>query len=586
VARNHALDGRVVAPLGIGRALLVYDPSVAVDWRRPVLKKGEDEPRKEQEGSEAYVVRQLASLLSVRFELRLGVLGRVRTWTLDEPLSRSLQGSARFPLLLPVLEETAAWDLDLAVVISRGPIIDVQDLEDYPAADRLIRISLTEPEPEEVAPPDWCLVGHPTDQRLDELETVIEDRWLTAQREAPPGAWKGLTERFGVGSHLSAEEREAVLLQACQALGDPIEASGPADLVRSLSAAFMEWAAEDLPTALEVLARWLDPDQTATAGAEPAQDQKSPSGAEEFLVPSDASRVAAAAAKALYRLHEEANLEPDNETALLFDRLAWPLSSADPDGVRTVLRTVRAWLTDPGWSRHLASVDPEGGDGRGRLLQWAERFIPGRSKELAELLPQITNDELEGDLLSDLLQAIAGGPTYRPWPVLASGQRRGLVITDSLSPSGAGGLATRLASRVHQDSPETIPTIVRLGEVRPIWVPGARAWGEIEESSPPRLLVPLLECEEVDPAFVEFVLILTSGPILDAADLLRSAWWSKIYVLPLGAASVLPQGLRWLIPKSTVERSRQLTEAQIFEILKDALVRDKAAAAGPSWTEH
>jgi hypothetical protein len=343
----------------------------------------------------------------------------------------------------------------------------------------------------------------------------------------------------------------------------------------------MAWAARDLPTAVDVLARWLDPEGAAVNEEEPAADGEpsSNSGKTEL---SNESRVAAAATKALYRLHREAALEPGDDRALLFDRLAWPLSVADADGVATVLRAVKGWLADPGWSEHLASHGTADGGGRGRLLRWAERFLPGRAQELAELLPSRSADEPEEELLSDLLQTLAGGPTYRPWPALASGKRRGLVVPDSLSPSGAGGLALRLARRLQRDSPETVPTIVCLGEVRPVWVPGSQAWSETDSrASPPRLLVPLLECAEVDPDAVAFVVVLTSGPILDEADLLHSPWWPKIQVVPL-AASQAPQGLRLLIPDGAVVIDRpQQAEELVFEMLMDGLDRGGPAAAGP-----
>jgi len=583
VARSHALDGRFVAPLELGRALLVYDPAIAVDWRRPVLRADGDEPGAKQEESEARVVRQLASLLAARFELRLGVLGRVRTWTLDEPLRPLLQCGSRFPLLLPVLEEAASWSPDLTVVVCRGLVIDLEDLEGHPASDRLIRVSVTEPDPEEEAPPDWYLAGGLTERRLEELEEVLEERWTTAQREAPAAAWEPLTKRLGIDTEMTAEEREAALREACRLLPDPAAAGGPDDLVRCLSGAFMAWTAHDLPTAIDVLARWLDPGSVAVDGKpEDGGDPSLSSGETPAL--SNESRVAAAVSKALYRLHRGSALEPGDDHSLLFDRLAWPLSVADQDGVATVLRAVEGWLADPGWSEHLAGHDADGGGAgsHGRLVRWAERFLPGRAKELAELLPSRPANEPEGELLSDLLQTLAGGPTYRQWPALLPGQRRGLVVPDSLSPSGAGGLALRLARRVQQDSPETVPTIVRLGEVRPIWVPGAQAWSEVDKASPPRLLVPLLECAEVDPDSVAFVVVLTSGPILDEADLLRSPWWPKIQVVPL-AASQEPQDLRWLTPDAAVVvEMLHKAEELLFEMLMDGLDRGGPTAAAPA----
>jgi hypothetical protein len=582
VARCHALDGHFVAPLEIGRALLVYDPSIAVDWRRPVLSADDEEPRKREEGNEAHVVRQLASLLAARFQLRLGVLGRIRTWTLDDPLSPSLQRCSRFPLLLPVLEEAASWSPDLMVLVSCGPVVDLDDLEDHPAADRLIRVSVTEPNPEEAAPPAWHLAGDLTERRLEELEEVLEAHWIAAQREAPPAAWELLTKRLRIGEQVTAKDREAALRATCQSLSDPAEASGSDDLVRCLSAAFMAWSADDLPAAVDVLARWLDPEGVAGTDEELGDDGEPPPSSSETPAPSNESRVAAAATKALYRLYREAALEPGDDHALLFDRLAWPLSMADPDGVRTVLRAVRGWLADPGWGEHLAGHGADGAGGRGRLLRWAEQFLPGRAHELAELLPSRSAEQAEETLLSDLLHTLAGGPTYRPWPALAPGQRRGLVVPDSLSPSGLGGLALRLARRSQRDSPEDVPTIVRLGEVRPIWVPGSQAWSEARQDPPPRLLVPLLECSEIDPDSVAFVLVLTSGPILDEADLLHSPWWPKIHVVRL-AASRAPLCLRLLTPDGTVVAALDEAEELVFEMLMDCLDRGGPAADRPSF---
>jgi hypothetical protein len=94
--------------------------------------------------------------------------------------------------------------------------------------------------------------------------------------------------------------------------------------------------------------------------------------------------------------------------------------------------------------------------------------------------------------------------------------------------------------------------------------------------------VPLLECSEIDPDSVAFVLVLTSGPILDEADLLHSPWWPKIHVVRL-AASRAPLCLRLLTPDGTVVAALDEAEELVFEMLMDCLDRGGPAADRPSF---
>lgn len=590
VARSHAMDGRFVSPGRVGQALIVLDPSIPIDWRQGQLVDSKPGRSRRKVAPEARAVQHLASLLGAHFELRFGVLGRVQVWRPEQPLPRSPRHASRLRLLMPLLEAlsrletTAGYRPDLIAVVAAGPVIDLHDLPDSRVADRVITVALggaaiggsdgaLAGEAQETDAHEaiegrvaWRLEGAFTERRMAELEDAIEQAWRRTRTAARTDDPEPSAPSVGLEPAMAAAEREAILAQWCERIDDPELANGVGDLVHALCAAIVAWAAEDLEGCVDLLTRWLGPERAEDAEAGSAESRR--------------SRIAAAATKALYRLHAGTELGPgDASLARLFDDLAWPLSLYDPDGTATVLRAVEGWLQDAGWREHLGGVE----GGQSRLLRWATRFLIGR-QDLAGLVGSALPEGPGREMLADVLETFGGGPRYRAWPPLSSAQRRALLVPESLSAEGVGGLALGLARRFSRDVPDIVPTVVRLGEVRPIWVPTAEAWLE-ERASPQRLLVPLLESMELDPDQVAFVLVLTSGTILDEADLLHSPWWRKVLVYRVVPPRE-PVALRWLEAWSGGGQvARREEEDRLFESLMDALARPEGLAMEGSLLE-
>jgi hypothetical protein len=205
-----------------------------------------------------------------------------------------------------------------------------------------------------------------------------------------------------------------------------------------------------------------------------------------------------------------------------------------------VLRAVRKWLQEPEGAAYLAGGVVEG---RGRLLRWAEEFVPRQVQTLAASLPEALENPAV-DVATDPFAAAAamldrmrlqfalGRPKILP--KLGVGESYGLIVLDASGP-GTGSLeelAGKLFQSLNRDGRWIKPIVYRLGERQPAWLAGdpAPPPGVLMPTGncPPRLLGPILWDDGLSPGTVRFLLVLSSQPPLDVEDWIETDWRDRI----------------------------------------------------------
>jgi hypothetical protein len=508
IVRSYVMDGVLMDRPSFGRGVFVLDPAILT---------GDEEKRKRQEEGCRYLLGLLAAQVDASF-VHLGSIEPVRV--VDE---KAVVLMAEHPvprLLIPAVQAAGTEDLRLVLLLSGGVIPDLEDALGEPWGGELLRIAVGE-DAEPCEGVETISIKEELGAReIAQVEETLQTRWARALALAGPQAWADVLDSFGIWEELKANPR-AWLEEWVEGLGDTDQALGTEDLARKLLCALGWYAAFDLRSCAGLLRTWL-----------PRPEDGDGDG---VLV---RRWMGAAGAKALFRIYGEHRSAHGNlALRILFEELAHPLAAQGSDGVDSVLRAVRTWLQEPEGAAYLAGGVVEG---RGRLLRWAEEFVPRQVAALAASLPEVLENPVV-DVATDPFAAAAamldrmrlqfalGRPKILP--ELNAGESYGLIVLDASGTATLETLAGKLFESLNGDGRRIKPIVYRLGERQPAWLAGdpAPPPGVLMPAGnrPPRLLGPILS-DGLSPDTVRFLLVLSLQPPLDVEDWIETDWRDRI----------------------------------------------------------
>jgi hypothetical protein len=326
-----------------------------------------------------------------------------------------------------------------------------------------------------------------------------------------------------------ALERSPVswLGERVEALGRPEGATAQLDLARQLLCVLGWFASINLAACAELLRGWL---------LTPAKE-------------SDCRRaMGSAGARMLFSMRAARRPDADGLAPRhLWEILAWPLAEQGRDGTASVLGAVRCWLADPELAAYLAEGSA---DGKGRLLRWAELFAPDQLATLEAALP--AEDRLDS-VAAEVREAFAaildrlrlrlalGKP--QPLPLLAEGERYGVVIVESMAAGDrlrgrAAGVTRQLFGALQALGLR--PIFFRAGERRPAWTgnqaPPSAVVAPLAVALPPLMGAPL-SIPELGLERVGLVVVVAAHAMADLDDWIETPWRRRLVLCQVDGAT-------------------------------------------------
>lgn len=518
IARSYAMDGVLTESPTLGSCLLIVDPELI---HGPVSRRKHDPEAERQVERRQGSILQILAMIEAQMDVAVLLLGALAATQRTERGLRLTPDLPLHRLMIPGAEKVAPEGAQLVLLLTGGPVVDLEDGLDAMGADHKLVVAAG-CDLEVPLGTELLRVGRELSTRdLATVEAKVRLIYLRAQAALDPAGWEPLLKRLGVCIADLDADPEASLTEWARQLGDFAGATGRTDLAKIILCVLFRLAAADLDACLHIVRRWL------TEGT----DLERP--------------MATAAGFALFRTVSEV---PDAWGGLapqrIFDELAEPLARSGKDGTDTVLRTVERWLAEP----DLAEVLADGvEDGRCRLLRWAEEAAPQQAEAFRQAfgrLPRAINKEDLGptgealDAVFDRLRVRLAMGRPRPLPNLVDGETYGVIVFDA-SARGAGSrsswspLAAALFSRFNQQSGSLKPLLYRLGERWPAWVAGDPNPIPADLSSGgvrlPRLLGPILA--GLSPAAVSFLVVVSDEIWIDGEDWIETLWRERIFTL-------------------------------------------------------
>jgi hypothetical protein len=202
-------------------------------------------------------------------------------------------------------------------------------------------------------------------------------------------------------------------------------------------------------------------------------------------------------------------------------------------------------MQDPLWAAYLAEGVE---DGRGRLLRWAEEFVPQHVEALKAALPKapeipegVADDIRERvSALLDRLRLWSARGNFKVLPTLGMGESYALIAIDASEPdlrarNDLANLAGRLFTRLGQATDRGLkPILYRLGERQPFWIAGdPHPPSDVllpKQVEPPCLLSPILSGHGLSPDAVRFLLVFSNRLPTDGDDWMESDWRERIFL--------------------------------------------------------
>jgi hypothetical protein len=540
IARSYAMDGIITDRPVLGRCILVVDPALlAVRASGAPTKVSPAELAARRRGS----LLRLQASIEAQMEVEVVLLGAAAG---DEPGDEEpagLASSAPFVhrLLTPALEKVAGRAVRLVLVVTGGPVVDLEDaLDMLGAAGKILVAADCDLDP----PPGVGLVRVSAElsaRDIDRVEAHLRTLWAQTLVQLQPASWLPLLEEIGVRA-VDLLRVEDSLDAWADRLVEPATAGGRTDLAKRIVSVILWLAAGDFERCLRIVRGWLTADEAA--------------GLQRAL--------GVAAGRALFHAGAYARSAGGRWAPLrLFDELAEPLARSGQDGTDAVLRAVEQWLEIPDLAAGLAGGVEEG---RGRLLRWAEASAPHKVESFQAAIERLraAMEREEQEELGSVSEALASVLERmrsrfnigRPLPTLEAGERYGVIVLDAAANGGGAARRSQLAGGLCRllngnEQPAVKPILFRLGERWPAWVAGDLD-PKVDElaSAPapwPRLLSPILG-SGLSLRQVAFVLVLADTSWIDGEDWVDSPWrdrlvtWRSLSDVPWGAAlSSLPE---------------------------------------------
>jgi len=518
IARSYAMEGVLSEPPKLGHCLLIVDPEL-IQGR--ALRKAQGSESERQAERRQGSILQILAMVEAQMDVSVLLLGALAATQRTERGLRLTPDLPLHRLMIPGAEKVAPEGAQLVLVLTGGPVVDLEDGLDAMSVDHKLVVAAG-CEPEVPLGTELLSVGRELSTRdLETVETKIRLIYTRAQAALDPAGWDPLLERLGVCIADLDANPEASLTGWARQLGDFAGASGRTDLPKIILCVLFRLAAADLDACLRIVRRWL------TEGTDLERPMATAAGFALFGTVSDVPDA-------------WGGLAPQR----IFDELAEPLARSGKDGTDTLLRTAERWLAEPGLAEILA-----GGveDGRCRLLRWAERAAPHQLeafRQALDRLPKAINKEdlgPTGEALAaafDRLRVRLAMGRPRPLPDLADGESFGVIVFDASARAGSRSswapLATALFSRFNRPPSGSLkPLLYRLGERWPAWVAGDPNPIPADLSPGgvrlPRLLGPILA--GLSPVAVSFLIVVSDEIWIDGEDWIEDPWRERIFTL-------------------------------------------------------
>lgn len=480
----------------------------------------------------ATVASNLVKVLRAAVDVELLHLGRCDPPMVgDDPLDPQwLQRTRpRPPLVMPLLDDRKPEDVSFVLVLSWQPVVDLEEARSSPWRDHLVVIQPRRDD-ETAADPlaeglEHGLLTLPSQGKLDDatlawLDVVLHVRRVDLMSRLEPARWHDHVARALAVDPGDAAALDRVLRDRIRSLDEP------GTLADSTASRWILgtvlWRALERPgEVFSLLDRWLDD-------------------------PSERVKVMGEAGVCmLFRLFATSGEVPAPSTHNRLLELAARLAPTSWNSVVLALAALNRWLEEESWKKWFR------GPGRETVADWIRNAASAHGGAMRELVQELgsleqfglagTTEERPSEVreLTDriLLQAALAGNV--PLPELEEGSAYGVLVLGSgqkhpESLRRLRGLALRLLERAGNRLTGVTWLIFRCGRSQLLLVddPG-EPQERVESLSPdvlaepwPQLLNPLVLT--LHPDRVRFLLLLQTGPILDADDLAGGRWDGRI----------------------------------------------------------
>jgi hypothetical protein len=529
VARSRHIDG-IPADVPGGKGALIL-----VDSTRPARR---------QRALGARLARQISLDLASIAPPSLGSLGFAQSLTFDNKQSpHSVLAPTETPrLVIPVIEARAGHDQLLVLLLTWGPIIDLDDLQEGPWSEKVLVgvLSQTMELPEKVAHVTTANVqSH--HQLVSTISSTATDQMVRALAYRDATSW---WQRVGPLLGLENPDLQAVdrkfeewlaLLRDQSAL--PME-----DPLRAIMATCCWLANADIDACVARLNQWLSSDD-------------------------DSCRLAGgSAARALFYLFGNAPTIPSLSTHEVLLKLVVPLAAQGWPSACAILFAARRWIREPTWLDRL--LDPPEGTSAEILRLVDDLSVEDRRHLMNFLeswdtpLPGDDPDRTPGNLkrLREQLALRVALGSGRPLPPLTDGQSYGVIVVDtSIARRPLQRSLAQIASAAVQEirkkyNDGSIQLLLfRLGQQIPLSGPTERPTADViapkDSILSPRLLGPLLNRLPVEQ--VRFVVLISPTPAHDEEDWYEPPWVERLHTYREVDQETLPIGV---IPTQTTIR--------------------------------
>jgi hypothetical protein len=273
-------------------------------------------------------------------------------------------------------------------------------------------------------------------------------------------------------------------------------------------------------------------------------------------------RTGAAVTRALCRFY--AQRQPPLALRARVSLLELALLLAEPEwsAAEAALTAALCWMADDDWAARLAGGAPLGDT----LMSWLETWIARRREPLRDLIRawRRRSEAEKASVPAAALQLVeriefrVALGTGEALPELEPDHLYGVILLDASfrqreKRSALAKLAGELLALAGTARLQSTPLLLfRMGRRLPLAVPGEKpdqdAFLPPDLGRLPRLIGPVLEL--LKEKQVRFVLLLTTGPILDAGDWISEAWSAKTYVFGPPYRSNQPEPFTRIPPPS------------------------------------
>lgn len=255
--------------------------------------------------------------------------------------------------------------------------------------------------------------------------------------------------------------------------------------------------------------------------------------------------------------------------------LVGPLLLVDDDATRNMFRALLDWVQCPGWAERI----------HGALLRVANRATSEQAGALRDGLLEYWLDSGVPDAQHIMRSVLTRLAVMSGRPVEIPSYRHAVIALDASAEAVRGRSAARVGCRLHAGLDPLIDTyLVRMGQITPLGEPGQPLSAALLQPDHARSRLLYEPLDALNPAATSLSVALTTGLILDHADVYSASWADRLIVAAVGERSAWLDTRKAEHPELVVFLSSfrsHLTELE--NKLNEQLVRYLAARSADEW---